>query len=163
MRPIEIGANRSRAETTQGLNDSPLWLNRPTPKVKLKRPGLTTTHILRTSRIFLQFWLVVLVFYGPSTHYRSFRVRSVNLATLFLGKPPRQFTFCPLILWHLHKQRLSPSNIICNNQALKGVSRLQWSREAGGPESTDPCASKADLSPNHRADFGSLNLCSRLH
>ena len=37
-------------------------------------------------------WLVVLVFYGPLTHFMSFRARSVNLATLFLGKPPRQFT-----------------------------------------------------------------------
>ena len=37
-------------------------------------------------------WLVVLVFYGPLTHFRSFRARSVNLATLFLGKPPGQFT-----------------------------------------------------------------------
>ena len=35
-----------------------------------------------------QFWLVVLVFYGPSTHFRSFQARSVNLVTLFLGKPP---------------------------------------------------------------------------
>ena len=35
------------------------------------------------------FWFL---FYGPSTHFRSFRARSVNLATLFLGKPPRQFT-----------------------------------------------------------------------
>ena len=31
-------------------------------------------------------------FYGPSTHFRSFRVQSVILTTLFLGKPPRQFT-----------------------------------------------------------------------
>ena len=30
-------------------------------------------------------WLVVLMFYGPSTHFRSFRARSVNLATLFLS------------------------------------------------------------------------------
>ena len=30
------------------------------------------------------------MFYGPSTHFRSFRARSVNRATLFLGKPPRQ-------------------------------------------------------------------------
>ena len=29
-------------------------------------------------------WLVVLVFYGPSTYFRSSRARSVNLATLFL-------------------------------------------------------------------------------
>ena len=32
------------------------------------------------------------VFYGPSTLFRSFRARSVNLATLYLGKPPRQLT-----------------------------------------------------------------------
>ena len=38
------------------------------------------------------FGLVWFVFYGPSTHFRSFRARSVNLATLFLGKPPMQFT-----------------------------------------------------------------------
>ena len=36
--------------------------------------------------------VVLFLFYGPSTHLRSFRARSVNLATLFLGKPPRQFT-----------------------------------------------------------------------
>ena len=36
-------------------------------------------------------WLVVLVFYGSSTHFRSFRAQSVNIATLFLDKPPRQF------------------------------------------------------------------------
>ena len=38
------------------------------------------------------FGLVWFIFYGPSTCFRSFRARSVNLATLFLGKPPRQFT-----------------------------------------------------------------------
>ena len=37
-------------------------------------------------------WLVVLMFYGPSTHFRSFRACSVDLATLFLCKPPRQLT-----------------------------------------------------------------------
>ena len=41
---------------------------------------------------YLTKWLVVLVFYGPSTHVRSFQARSVNLVTLFLGKPPGQFT-----------------------------------------------------------------------
>ena len=35
---------------------------------------------------------VVLVFYGPSTQFMSFRARSVNLATLLLGKPPKEFT-----------------------------------------------------------------------
>ena len=37
-------------------------------------------------------FLVWFLFYGPSTHFRSFQAWSVNLATLFLGKPPRQFT-----------------------------------------------------------------------
>ena len=32
-------------------------------------------------------FIVVLVFYGPLTHFRSFLVQSVNLSTLFLGKP----------------------------------------------------------------------------
>ena len=37
------------------------------------------------------------VSYCPSTHFSSFQVQSVNLATLFLGKPPKQFTStqCP--------------------------------------------------------------------
>ena len=38
-------------------------------------------------------WLNVLVFYGPSTHFRSFWARSVNLATLFQGKPPSAHSF----------------------------------------------------------------------
>ena len=37
-------------------------------------------------------FVCVILFYGSSTHVRSFRVRSVTLTTLFLGKPPRQFT-----------------------------------------------------------------------
>ena len=40
----------------------------------------------------LSFGLVRFLFYRPSTHFRSFRARSVNLATLFLSKLPRQFT-----------------------------------------------------------------------
>ena len=36
--------------------------------------------------------LVLFLFHGPSTHFRSFRARSVTLTSLFLGKPPRQFT-----------------------------------------------------------------------
>ena len=35
--------------------------------------------------------LVWFRFYGPSTHFRSFRARSVTLTTLFLGKPPRLY------------------------------------------------------------------------
>ena len=41
---------------------------------------------------FVCFGLVWFLFYGPSTYFSSFRARSVNLATLFLGKPLRQFT-----------------------------------------------------------------------
>ena len=57
--------------------------------------------VIRIFRIFMVTFQVVkdvvLVFYGPSTHLRSFRVQSVNLATLFLGKPSKQFTstLCP--------------------------------------------------------------------
>ena len=41
--------------------------------------------------------VVVLMFYGPSTLFVSFRAWSVNLSTLFLDKPHRQFTStkCP--------------------------------------------------------------------
>ena len=35
----------------------------------------------------VNWFLVWFLFYSPSTHFRSFRARSVNLATLFLGKP----------------------------------------------------------------------------
>ena len=50
--------------------------------------------------------LVWFLFYGPSTHFRSFRARTVNLDTLFLGKPSRQFTstyctFFRLCCWQL--------------------------------------------------------------
>ena len=47
-------------------------------------------HILEICGV--KFGLVWFLFYGPSTYFRSFWARSVNLATLFLGKPPRQFT-----------------------------------------------------------------------
>ena len=40
--------------------------------------------------IWLVGWLCGVV--RPFDTFRSFRVRSVNLATLFLGKLPRQFT-----------------------------------------------------------------------
>ena len=38
------------------------------------------------------FVVVVLVFYGPSTLFRSFWARSVNLSTMIQGKPHRQIT-----------------------------------------------------------------------
>ena len=37
-------------------------------------------------------FLVCFLFYGPSTHFRSFRAQSVTLTTLILGKPAMQFT-----------------------------------------------------------------------
>ena len=54
-------------------------------KLKMRK---TVTNLVSDNPVVV----VELVFYGPSTHFRSFSARSVNLATLFLGKPPRQFT-----------------------------------------------------------------------
>ena len=45
--------------------------------------------------------VIVLVFYWPLTFFMSFRARSVNLSTLFLGKPPRQFTSTFASNWQL--------------------------------------------------------------
>ena len=42
--------------------------------------------------------VVVLGFYGPSTHFRSFRARSVSLSTLFLGKVVYQYMYLVNIL-----------------------------------------------------------------
>ena len=57
--------------------------------------------------------LVWFLFYGPSTHFRSFQAWSVNLATLFLGKPPRHASgpkFDPHIQ-HILAWRLGHENI----------------------------------------------------
>ena len=45
MRPIEIGPDRPRTETTQGLNDSPLTVKAESTRAKIgpKRPCLTNT------------------------------------------------------------------------------------------------------------------------
>ena len=78
---------------------------------RTRSPGIEThahSHTIWTRNLFLRFRTRIIVkvarkicilcfwfdfcFYGPSTHFRSFRARSVNLATLFLGKPPMQFT-----------------------------------------------------------------------
>ena len=64
---------------------------KPKPKVKIINMHMTSLHTV-TDYKWLIGWLVVLVFYGTLTHLRSFRARLVNLATLFQGKPPRQFT-----------------------------------------------------------------------
>ena len=60
--------------------------------------GFAERQILKKMKIALSlelsgiFSFGLISVYGPSTHFRSFRARSVYLATLFLGKPPRQFT-----------------------------------------------------------------------
>ena len=52
-------------------------------KISYFKPTLTYSKV----------WILVwFLFYGPSTRFRSFRARSVTLTTLFLGRPPRQFT-----------------------------------------------------------------------
>ena len=43
-----------------------------------------------------QVWVGLILFY-PLTHFRSFWARSVTLTTLFLGKPPKQFTSTQLL------------------------------------------------------------------
>ena len=125
MCPIQIWPNLFRAKTTQGLNNSSLRLNRPTPIIMLKRPCLTNT--------------------GPKRPIFSELVAS--------------FLSLYLMLLRLHKQRLPPSNSICNDQALKGVSRLQWILQSitGEPKIETipapfplPCASKVKKISNYQ-------------
>ena len=60
------------------------WVMRAFPWCKIT--------FLSEDKILNKHAVVVLVFYGPSTLFRLFRVESVNLSTLFLGKTTRQFT-----------------------------------------------------------------------
>ena len=55
-------------------------------------PWLPIEHPANTGQAVQMIGLVWFLFYGPSTHFRSFGARSVSLTTLFLGKPPWQFT-----------------------------------------------------------------------
>ena len=70
----------------------------PTPPQNINDVGnsysTSLKNILCSLKLFFLIWfgLVWFLFYGSSTHFRSFRARSVNLATLFLGKPPGRFT-----------------------------------------------------------------------
>ena len=48
--------------------------------------------LINAAKLWYFIKVVVFVFYGLSTLFRSFQARSVILSTLFLGKPPRQFT-----------------------------------------------------------------------
>ena len=103
-----------------------LFIMPPTSK-KLREPigfGLSIRPSVR---------LVWFLFYGPSTHFRSFRARSVNLATLFLGKPPRQFY---QYLVHI----LSPVTDNCyswiSGRGRMAVEMFSW------PVSTKECAGR---------------------
>ena len=51
--------------------------------------SICTTQTLLRITFSTSFGLISVL---PSRHFRSFRARSVTLTTLFLGKPPRQFT-----------------------------------------------------------------------
>ena len=77
---------------------------------------------------FLWFWFL---FYGPSTHFRSFRARSVTLITLFLDNPPRQFTntYCTFFAsnWQLlflnqRKRKNGRRNVFVTKSPRKNVS-----------------------------------------
>ena len=61
-------------------------------EISKHRAGICKTLSLQHLLVPKHGHLVVLVFYSPSTLFRSFQALSVNLSTLFLGKPPRQFT-----------------------------------------------------------------------
>ena len=56
--------------------------------MKIQDTVLALLYISRHIALNIIRWLVVLVFYGPSTHFRSFQAQSVNLVTQFLGEPP---------------------------------------------------------------------------
>ena len=46
---------------------------------------------VKISHVMKKVVVVVMVFYSPSTLFRSYWAQSVNLSTLFLDKPPSQF------------------------------------------------------------------------
>ena len=72
----------------KGRNDD--FIGPDVPNIHLKY--LYRFHLNDVCEIEIFNVVVVLMFYGPSTLFRSFRARSVNLSTLFLGTSPRQFT-----------------------------------------------------------------------
>ena len=61
-------------------------------RVKQRKCSFFAVIMLHQRRLCIYRGFGLISFYGPLTHFRSFRARSVNLATLFVGKPPRQFT-----------------------------------------------------------------------
>ena len=59
-------------------------------KVGYDRKNPNKSMYVLVGRQACRFWFDF--YYNPSTHFRSFRAQSVTLTTLFLDKPPRQFT-----------------------------------------------------------------------
>ena len=76
------------------------------------------------------FWFVWFLLYCPSTHFRSFRVRSVTLTTLFLGKPPRQLTSnWQLLFMTQQKRENGPRNFFHDQVSTKECARRgDWTR-----------------------------------
>ena len=58
------------------------------PNISASQPQVSAVAAWPYQVLNFSVFLVWFLFYGPSTHFRSFRARSVNLAILFLGKPP---------------------------------------------------------------------------
>ena len=61
------------------------------PLGEILNRGISVTHF-KPANYAEYVYAYVLVFYGPLTLLRSCRARSINLSTLFLGKPLKQFT-----------------------------------------------------------------------
>ena len=92
-------------------------------------------------------WLVVLVFYSPSTHFRSFQARSVNLATLswanLLGSVPVLSAHLFPSNWQIpflnrRKGENSCRNIFMTKSQQKNVAGL----------GLEPATAQSDLLPN---------------
>ena len=77
-----------------------------------------TICVFRTHPSFLR---LRFLFYGPSTHFRSFRARSVTLTTLFLGKPPRQFTSTYYTFFNQWKRENGGRNVFMTKSPRKNV------------------------------------------
>ena len=78
-------------------SDCLIWVhivcsNMSVQKLSIITVSLTSSLFGTWLRFCVSLILVWLLFYGPSTHFRSFQVRLVTLTTLFLCKPPMQFT-----------------------------------------------------------------------
>ena len=70
------------------------------------------------------FGLIGYLFYGPSTHFRSFWAQSVTLTTLFLGKPPNAHSFASnwqLLFLNQQKRKNGRKNFFMTKSPRKNV------------------------------------------